>query len=341
MRVGRQLGPQHAAIAGHFDGEIRHSVSFRHGDEFRGKRVLVLGAGNSGADIACEAAMHAQRAFLSVRRGYHFIPKHLMGFRSTRSPKPVRTCPCGWHARSFRPCCGWSTETWPGWGCPSRTIACSKVTRCSTPSCCTISSTATSPSNPISTDWTAGTWCSRTAAASRSTCCCAPPATAGAARMPASISSGTADAADVPVDVQPHASQSVRDRLPGNQFQRVQAVRHPGPHDRVLPDRAAPRSCQRTPLRCIDRKRYTGPVRRHPFRGIAAPRRLHRGACIQTLSASAAQAIGLGRTGRTHVRRAQARRRWRSTHAHYRHRTASRQRGCPWLSRRICAAGMR
>ncbi|MGV7173744.1 flavin-containing monooxygenase [Xanthomonas axonopodis] len=76
---GVNWDPSMPQLPGHFDGEIRHSVSFRHGDEFRGKRVLVLGAGNSGADIACEAAMHAQRAFLSVRRGYHFIPKHLMG----------------------------------------------------------------------------------------------------------------------------------------------------------------------------------------------------------------------------------------------------------------------
>jgi hypothetical protein len=41
--------------------------------------VLVVGAGNSGADIACDAATHADRAFISVRRGYHFIPKHIFG----------------------------------------------------------------------------------------------------------------------------------------------------------------------------------------------------------------------------------------------------------------------
>ncbi|XUP26368.1 NAD(P)/FAD-dependent oxidoreductase [Xanthomonas axonopodis pv. vasculorum] len=76
---GVNWDPSMPQLPGHFDGDIRHSVRFRHGDKFRGKRVLVLGAGNSGADIACEAAMHAQRAFLSVRRGYHFIPKQLMG----------------------------------------------------------------------------------------------------------------------------------------------------------------------------------------------------------------------------------------------------------------------
>ncbi len=62
-----------------FKGEIRHSVSYRRPDEFRGKRVLVVGAGNSGVDIACDAAKFADKAFFSVRRGYRFVPKHIFG----------------------------------------------------------------------------------------------------------------------------------------------------------------------------------------------------------------------------------------------------------------------
>jgi len=64
---------------GPFDGEVRHANGFHHMDEFRGKRVLIVGAGNSGCDIACDAAAAADDAFISLRRGYHFIPKHLMG----------------------------------------------------------------------------------------------------------------------------------------------------------------------------------------------------------------------------------------------------------------------
>lgn len=64
---------------GEFDGGIRHSVTYRDAGEFAGKRVLVVGAGNSGVDIACDAAFAADQAFLSMRRGYHFIPKHLFG----------------------------------------------------------------------------------------------------------------------------------------------------------------------------------------------------------------------------------------------------------------------
>ena len=48
---------------GRFDGEIRHSVTYRDASEFAGKRVLVVGAGNSGVDIACDAAFAADQAF--------------------------------------------------------------------------------------------------------------------------------------------------------------------------------------------------------------------------------------------------------------------------------------
>ncbi len=56
-----------------------HSVRYRDASVFRGKRVLIVGGGNSGCDIACDAATNADKAFISLRRGYHFIPKYIMG----------------------------------------------------------------------------------------------------------------------------------------------------------------------------------------------------------------------------------------------------------------------
>jgi cation diffusion facilitator CzcD-associated flavoprotein CzcO len=69
---------------GTFTGEMRHSSTFKSADEFAGKRVLIIGAGNSGCDIACDAARAADKAFISLRRGYHFIPKHLFGIPSDK-----------------------------------------------------------------------------------------------------------------------------------------------------------------------------------------------------------------------------------------------------------------
>lgn len=77
--TGCNWDPNMPEIKGNFTGEIRHSVTFRHPEEFKGKRVMIVGAGNSGADIACDAAANADKAFISLRRGYHFIPKHVFG----------------------------------------------------------------------------------------------------------------------------------------------------------------------------------------------------------------------------------------------------------------------
>lgn len=71
--------PDWAGDADKFDGEVRHANTHAHMDDFCGKRVLVVGAGNSGCDIACDAGIAADAAFISVRRGYHFIPKHIQG----------------------------------------------------------------------------------------------------------------------------------------------------------------------------------------------------------------------------------------------------------------------
>lgn len=66
-------------LPGAFNGTIRHSRDYNSSDEFAEKRVLIVGAGNSGADIACDAAQRADHAGISMRRGYWFIPKHIEG----------------------------------------------------------------------------------------------------------------------------------------------------------------------------------------------------------------------------------------------------------------------
>ncbi|MET0455698.1 MAG: NAD(P)-binding domain-containing protein [Mycobacterium sp.] len=93
--TGVTWSPRTPAHPGTFAGEIRHSSTYRDSAEFRGKRVLIVGLGNSGADIACDAAASADEAYVSVRRGYHVIPKHLFGVPtdeiSDRGPElPIR-----------------------------------------------------------------------------------------------------------------------------------------------------------------------------------------------------------------------------------------------------------
>ena len=46
--------PNMPRFEGDFAGEVIHSAQYRHPDQMRGKRVLVIGGGNSGCDIAVD-----------------------------------------------------------------------------------------------------------------------------------------------------------------------------------------------------------------------------------------------------------------------------------------------
>ncbi|XP_041125783.1 flavin-containing monooxygenase 5-like [Polyodon spathula] len=52
-----------------FGGQYFHSRDYKSPQEFQGKRVLVIGIGNSGGDIAVEMSGVAEQVFLSTRRG--------------------------------------------------------------------------------------------------------------------------------------------------------------------------------------------------------------------------------------------------------------------------------
>lgn len=71
--------PNMPELPGDFAGELMHSSQYRNPEVFRDKRVLIVGCGNSGADIAVDAVHHARSVDMSLRRGYYFLPKYLKG----------------------------------------------------------------------------------------------------------------------------------------------------------------------------------------------------------------------------------------------------------------------
>jgi cation diffusion facilitator CzcD-associated flavoprotein CzcO len=79
VAAGVHWVPAMPSVPGSFDGVTMHSRGYKSPEIFRGRRVLVVGAGNSGCDIAVDAGRQAERAFLSLRRGYHYIPKYAFG----------------------------------------------------------------------------------------------------------------------------------------------------------------------------------------------------------------------------------------------------------------------
>lgn len=76
---GQLHQPNIPDIQGEFAGELLHSCAYKSPRIFAGKRVLIVGCGNSACDIAVDAVHHAQSVALAVRRGYYFLPKFVMG----------------------------------------------------------------------------------------------------------------------------------------------------------------------------------------------------------------------------------------------------------------------
>ena len=76
---GTLAEPNIPAFRGEFAGEILHTSRYKRATQLTDKRVLIIGAGNSGCDIAVDAVHHAASVDMSVRRGYYFVPRYLFG----------------------------------------------------------------------------------------------------------------------------------------------------------------------------------------------------------------------------------------------------------------------
>ncbi|GGJ47019.1 flavin-containing monooxygenase [Deinococcus roseus] len=77
-------GPFNRPHVPHFPGQERytghllHSSQYQSWEDFAGKRVVVVGAGNSAVQIACELARHAT-VTLATRNNIRFAPQKLLG----------------------------------------------------------------------------------------------------------------------------------------------------------------------------------------------------------------------------------------------------------------------
>ncbi|XSG83456.1 MAG: flavin-containing monooxygenase [Methyloligella sp. ZOD6] len=76
---GHHWCPRMPDYEGQFTGEVLHSHDVKSKEQLKGKRVLVVGAGNSAVDILSDAAIENGRAVHSMRRSYYFFPKMVFG----------------------------------------------------------------------------------------------------------------------------------------------------------------------------------------------------------------------------------------------------------------------
>ncbi len=81
---------------GQFSGELLHSSRYRNGAAYRGRDVLVVGSGNSGAEIAVDLVEQgAQRVRLSVRTPPNLLPRSMAGVPTQALGVVLRHLPAG------------------------------------------------------------------------------------------------------------------------------------------------------------------------------------------------------------------------------------------------------
>ncbi|CAF3564221.1 unnamed protein product [Rotaria socialis] len=56
-----------------FKGQIKHMQDVKRFDEFKDKRVCVVGGGEAASDMALAASKHGKRAFISIRRDHGYL----------------------------------------------------------------------------------------------------------------------------------------------------------------------------------------------------------------------------------------------------------------------------
>jgi hypothetical protein len=76
---GHHSEPRTPDFPGEFTGESFHAHEYVEPEVFEDKDVLIIGVGNSGMDIACDATKLARSVTVVTRHGVHVLPKYAFG----------------------------------------------------------------------------------------------------------------------------------------------------------------------------------------------------------------------------------------------------------------------
>lgn len=81
---GHQGVPAHPPFRDGFTGDYIHAHDYREPDSYKGKRVLVVGVGNSACDIAADICTVTERTVIAARSAVLIMPRMLCGVPTAR-----------------------------------------------------------------------------------------------------------------------------------------------------------------------------------------------------------------------------------------------------------------
>ncbi|KAH7573133.1 hypothetical protein JRO89_XS03G0073800 [Xanthoceras sorbifolium] len=73
-----QVSPEFEGLED-FDGNVTHAGDYKSGASYRGKRVLVVGCGNSGMEVSLDLCNHNAKPSMVVRSSVHVLPREVFG----------------------------------------------------------------------------------------------------------------------------------------------------------------------------------------------------------------------------------------------------------------------
>ena len=76
-----------------YKGEISHSREYKNGTNYRGKKVLVVGAGNTGAEVALDLYEYGAQPSICIRGPLRVVPRDLFGVPTQISALMLNTLP--------------------------------------------------------------------------------------------------------------------------------------------------------------------------------------------------------------------------------------------------------
>jgi cation diffusion facilitator CzcD-associated flavoprotein CzcO len=91
--MNRVPNPERLPEQERFRGALLHAASYRNGDALAGRRVLVVGAGNTGAEIALDLAERGAKPTLAVRAPVNVVPREFLGMPTQLTSIRFRKAP--------------------------------------------------------------------------------------------------------------------------------------------------------------------------------------------------------------------------------------------------------
>lgn len=98
VATGANHRPNRPAFAdeARFRGQVLHSGAYRDAAPFAGQSVLVVGMGNTGAEIALDLAEHGVRAAISVRSPVNIVRRDVLGRPTQLTAIALARLPVAW-----------------------------------------------------------------------------------------------------------------------------------------------------------------------------------------------------------------------------------------------------